>query len=435
MNKSTESHPNFLFIITHDTGDLFSSYSKGVKTPNLDQLAHSGVVFTNHYCTAPQCSPSRGSILTGQLPHTHGLMGLTNYGWNLDSELTIPKELAKHGYSTHLIGLQHEHENASELGYQNISDRKVMPWVDNVTPQVIEFLASVNQGKIQQPFYCSVGFFDTHRPFIFPEEFQISENDILIPEYLPDTPEVRSEIADFYSSIKTVDRGIGRILETLRRSSFFEDTIVIFTVDHGPALPRAKCTLYDPGIRTTLIINWPGKLKEGKRQKELLSNIDLFPTILDLSGISIPEQIHGQSFKNLLLNEKYDEHEYIFAELTYHDIGYNPIRAIRTKEWKFIKNFAPLDFLFEIPDDVIESPSAKAWLNQHPEYYSPRPEEELYNLINDPMEQINLAKGSQYQMIKLELEKKLMVWLKTSNDPILKENFLVKGAGPGGKRS
>jgi arylsulfatase A-like enzyme len=427
MSKDSESPPNFLFIITHDTGDLFGSYAKGVETPNLDQLAHSGVVFTNHYCTAPQCSPSRGSILTGQLPHTHGLIGLTNYGWNLNSDHTIPKELAKYGYSTQLIGLQHEHENASELGYQNISDRNVMPWVENVTPQVVEFLTNVNQGKIQKPFYCSVGFFDTHRPFIFPDDIpQIPENEVLIPEYLPDTPEVRSEIANLYSSIKTVDRGIGRILETLRKCSFFEDTIVIFTVDHGPALPRAKCTLYDPGIRTALIISWPGKIKEGRRQKKLLSNIDLFPTILDLSGIPIPEQIQGHSFRNLLLNKKYDEREYIFCELTYHDIGFNPIRAIRTKKWKYIKNFAPLDSLFEIPDDVIESSSAKAWLSQHPEYYSPRPKEELYNLINDPMEQVNLAEDSQYQTIKLELEKKLMDWLKSTNDLVLKGNNFVK---------
>ena len=423
MSKVSESHPNFLFIITHDTGDLFGSYSKGVNTPNLDQLAHSGVVFTNHYCTAPQCSPSRGSILTGQFPHTHGLMGLANYGWFLNSEHTIPKELTRHGYSTHLIGLQHEHENPSKLGYQNISDRNVMPWVDNVTPQVVEFLTKVNEGKIQQPFYCSIGFFDTHRPFIFPDDIsQVSEEDVIIPKYLPDTPEVRSEIANLYSSIKTVDRGIGRILETLRKCSFFEDTIVIFTVDHGPALPRAKCTLYDPGIKTALIINWPSKIKEGKIQKELLSNIDLFPTILDLSGIPIPKQIQGQSFKNLLLNEKYAEQEYIFAELTYHDIGFNPIRAIRTKEWKFIKNFTPLDYLFEIPDDVIESPSAKAWLNYHPEYYTPRSKEELYDLKNDPMEQINLAEDSQYQTIKLELEKKLITCLKVTNDPILNRN-------------
>jgi N-sulfoglucosamine sulfohydrolase len=426
MCKESESNPNILFIITHDTGDLFGCYDKGVETPNLDQLAQSGVVFSNHYCTAPQCSPSRGSILTGQLPHTHGLIGLTNYGWNLDSELTIPKELAKHGYSTHLIGLQHEHENASELGYQNISDRNVMPWVDNVTPQVVEFLTKTNQGKIQQPFYCSVGFFDTHRPFIFPDDIpQISKNEVVIPKYLPDTPEVRSEIADLYSSIKTVDRGIGCILEILRKCSFFENTIVIFTVDHGPALPRAKCTLYDPGIKTALIINWPNKIKERKIHRELLSNVDLFPTILDLIGIPIPVQIQGQSFRNLLLNEEYNEREYIFAELTYHDIGYNPIRAIRTKEWKYIKNFTPLDFLFEIPDDVVESLSAKAWLNEHPEYYSPRSREELYNLINDPLEKKNLAEDSQYQSIKRELENKLMNWLKLTNDPILNGNSLA----------
>jgi len=425
MSKKSDSTPNFLFIITHDTGDLFGVYNKGVETPNLDQLAQTGLVFTNHYCTAPQCSPSRGSILTGQLPHSHGLMGLTNYGWNLNSELTIPKILTNHGYSTHLIGLQHEHEDPSELGYQNVSDRNIMPWTDNVIPHVVEFLTKVNQGKIQLPFYCAIGFFDTHRPFTFPEDIPTQDN-ITIPEYLPNTPEVRSEISDLFSSINTVDRGIGRILETLRETSFFKDTVVIFTVDHGPAFPRAKCTLYDAGIKTALIINWPSKIKAGKIHPELLSNIDLFPTILDLCGIPIPPQIQGQSFGNLLLNEEYDEQEHIFAEMTYHDIGFNPIRAIRTKKWKYIKNFAPLDFLFEIPDDVIESPTAKAWLKEHPEYHTPRPKEELYNLINDPMEIKNLAGDLQYHTVKQELGKKLLDWLKMTNDPILEGNSLTK---------
>ncbi|MFX1516410.1 MAG: sulfatase [Promethearchaeota archaeon] len=425
MNKESESNPNFLFIITHDTGDLLGCYDKGVETPNLDQLARTGLVFSNYYCTAPQCSPSRGSILTGQLPHSHGLIGLTNYGWNLDSELTIPKVLAKHGYSTHLIGLQHEHENASELGYQNVSDRNTMPWIDNVTPQVVDFLMKVNQREIQLPFYCSIGLFDTHRPFIFPEDIP-TQDSIRIPEYLPNTPVVRSDISDLFSSIRTVDRGIGRILDALRKTSFFEDTVVIFTVDHGPALPRAKCTLYDAGIKTALIINWPSKIKAGKIRPELLSNIDLFPTILGLSGIPIPPQIQGQSFKNLFLNEEYEEQEHIFAEMTYHDIGFNPIRAMRTKNWKYIKNFTPLDFLFEIPDDVIESPSAKAWLSEHPEYHTPRPKEELYNLIDDPMELKNLALDPQYHSVKLELEEILMDKLKSTNDPILSENFIPK---------
>ncbi|MFX1283913.1 MAG: sulfatase [Promethearchaeota archaeon] len=423
MNQPSESNPNILFIITHDTGDLF--YDKGIETPNLDQLARTGVMFTNNFCIAPQCSPSRGSILTGQVPHTHGLMGLTNYGWNLDSKITIAKILAKNGYSTHLIGLQHEHEDAKELGYQNISDRNIMPWVDNVVPQVNEFLTRANQGKVPQPFYCAIGFFDTHRPFIFPEDISVPfKNEILVPSFLPDTPEVRTDISELYSSIKTVDRGIGHILDILKSCSYYENTIVILTVDHGPAFPRAKCTLYDTGIRTALIFSWPKKIKQGMIRTELISNIDLLPSILDIVDIPIPDEIQGHSFKNLLFNEEYKEQECIFAELTYHDIGYNPIRAVRTKKWKYIKNFKALDILFEIPEDVIESPSGKAWLSKHPEYYSTRPNEELYDLMTDPMEVINLANNPQYQSIKQKLDKKLMDWLKKTNDPILTKNFI-----------
>ncbi|MFX1534337.1 MAG: sulfatase [Promethearchaeota archaeon] len=412
--------PNVILIITHDTGDYFGCYKYDIESPNIDKLAANGVLFTNHFCSAPQCSPSRGSILTGKMPHSNGLMGLVNRGWFLpESNQTIPKLLKKIGYSTHLIGLQHEHDDPKALGYQNISDRETFPLSDDVIPSAIEFLRDAEEGKISQPFFCSIGFFDTHRPYIYPETVEKPPIDsITVPRYLPDTPEVRKDIADFQAAIKHVDRNIGKILDYLESCSFASNTIIIYTVDHGWAMPKAKCTLYDSGIKTALIMYWPGKIEGGRSYPQLLSNIDLLPTILDFVGMNIPKEIEGKSFYSLLFDGKYKERESIFAELTYHDC-YNPMRAIRTKKWKYIKNFETLPTRFEIPIGFISTETTDVFIREHPEYNTPRIEEEFYDLENDPNELVNLTGNSSYSEIMKKLKEDLMNWLRKTQDPIL----------------
>ena len=412
--------PNIVFIITHDTGDHFNCYGHNVESPNIDKLAEKGVLFKNHFCAAPQCSPSRGSILTGKMPHSHGLMGLQNRGWNLpENNQTIPKLLSKKGYSTHLVGLQHEHEDPKTLGYHYISDREIFPISDNVVPRAIEFLKDVEEEKVPQPFFCSIGFFDTHRPYMYPDTVeQPSTKNINVPSYLPDNSEIREDIADFYAAIKHVDENIGKILDYLERCSFANDTIVIYTVDHGWAMPKAKCTLYDPGIKTALVMSWPGMIAGGKKYPQLLSNVDLLPTVMDLVNTDIPKDVEGKSFKNLLFDKEYTERDTIFAELTYHDC-YNAMRAVRTKKWKYIKNFEILPTQFEIPDGFAATKTAEVYIKEHPEYNTPRTEEELYNLETDPKETQNLINDPKHHEIKIKLERELMNWLKDTNDPIL----------------
>lgn len=350
-------------------------------------------------------------------------MGLVNYGWNLPETIkTLPKLLLEHGYETHLIGLQHEQKDAVKLGYRQISPRDDFPYIArSVVPKVVEFLDKVEKQEIRKPFYCNVGFFETHRPFTFLDDDLITEpNQVVIPPYLPNHPDVRDDIGEFEASVKTVDVSISEIMDTLKGTSFYQNTIVIFTVDHGWPFPRAKCTLYDAGIKTALIIAWPGKIEGGKVYSELVSNIDLLPTLLDLIGIEETNNTQGVSFFPLLFDAEFTERESVFFELTHHDWGYNPMRGIRTKRWKYIKNFGPLKSLFEIPDDVEMGDSYEPFLQHNPQYDTPRPPEELYDLEQDPHEFNNLATDTKYKAIRNRLNDQLMSWLKKTNDPILK---------------
>ncbi len=426
-----EMKPNIVLFSSHDSGTEFGCYGSPTDTPQIDALAEKGVKFTNNFCTAPQCSPSRGSILTGMHPHQHGLMGLVNYGWNLPKEnITLPNLAKKAGYSTNLIGLQHEHKDAAALGYERVSDRMDFPYLsDFVIPKAEDFFEGI---KVQnKPFFVSIGIFEAHRPFPHYEEDDEISN---LPRYLPEHPEIAEEYTRFSKGVKKVDEAVGRVQSALETNRLTEETLFIFTVDHGPAFPRVKCTAYDPGIHTALIFSWIGRLREGLEIDALVNNVDLFPTLAKIMRVDIPNNISGKSLLPLLEEEENivcHRHQ-VFAELTYHDIGYNPIRAIRTERYKYVRNFAPLPFKFEIPDDFIDSGATKAYLEIYGEerYNQPREEEELYDLTVDPLEMNNVASVADHAKIKSDLAARLLDWLQKTKDPVL-EGKMNAPEGPG----
>jgi arylsulfatase A-like enzyme len=420
--QDLKDKPNVVLFISHDTGASASCEGGSIDTPNLDRVAKNGVRFTNHFSTAPQCTPSRGCLITGKYPHSNGLMGLTNYGWNLpEHNQTIPKILSQIGYSTHLIGLQHEHAKAESLGYEEISDRMDFPYIaSEVIPKAEEFLQRMSDKK-QSPFYTSIGVFDTHRPFPFLEEEEYAGP---IPDYIPDHPASRRDFGRFLLSLKNLDNAVGRVLTCLEETGLVENTLFLFTVDHGPAFPRTKCTMYDPALKTTLLMQWRGHIRKNQTVNSLISNVDILPTLFDLLEIPISSEVQGQSFAPLLFEDDAEAtmRSHVFSEMTHHDIGYNPMRAIRTDQYKYIRNFISLPFLFEVPNDVIQSDSMKGFLEVFGEdkYNKPRPEEELYDLKADPLEHMNLAADSEFFDIKERLRKLLEWWMQSTKDPILK---------------
>ncbi len=417
------NNPNIILYITHDQGQFLGCYNSpqtpnSLNTPNLDKLAENGVRFTNHFCTAPQCSPSRGAIQTSLYPHQNGLMGLVDRGWTLpERNKTLPMYLKEEGYTTHLLGFQHETFDAYTLGYDTISKRRLEPLYNckKLKKKYEEFFE--NHQNDDKPFYLCIGDIQVHRPFgIWGDP--INPDSVLIPPYLPDNEIVRNDLSQFYGAIQVVDTCIGNIMNKLDEFGLRENTIFIYTTDHGEAYPRAKCTLYDPGLKTLLLISWPRSniLQKNQVYNQLISNIDLFPTVLDLIGAEIPKNIEGRSFLPLLKGETDKFRNEIYSEKSFHEY-YDPIRSIRTEDSKFIINFEKSESLYQIGMDMQQDALGKYMLKL---IDNPRPNEELYDLKKDPNEFNNLINDPGYFEITKKLKNKLYEWMNQTDDPILK---------------
>lgn len=425
--------PNICLIHCHDLGRYLGCYGYDVDTPRIDALASDGATFENAFATAPQCSPSRGSLMTGRYPHENGLVGLAHDEPDLnDDERVLPSYLSEAGYETHLFGLQHVTENPQRLGYDEFhSERLLSP---DVPPSVHEtdraekvsgtFADRVGDLGGDAPFFASIGFFELHRiedgdRFVFADDpYDPSDPDEIEPlSYLPDEPGIRRDLADAQGMVRAIDRGVGRVLDALEDAGIDEETLVIFTTEHGLAMPRAKGSLYDPGTEIALLMSLPGTIEPGTRYEELVSNVDVLPTILDLLDEPIPERISGRSFLPLLREEEdeYDARERLFTEMTWHD-AYNPVRAIRTRRFKYVRNFWRLPNVY-LTHDVRHSPSGE---EVRDEFERPnRPYEELYDLKADPHERENVADADGYEGTTAELREELREWMEETDDPLL----------------
>lgn len=410
--------PNILYIICHDLGRCVNAYGRApIETPNLDRLAGEGILFTNNFCTSPFCSPSRGAITTGRYPHANGLMGLVNLGWELpDLETTTQEHLRKGGYTSHLFCSQHERSDPHSLGYDTVD-------VSAPRSEYPDRAGTFLHSAPAEPFYLNYFIFEPHRPFLnegrggdsfysVPDYGQHDDpgDGVWKPPYLPDHEIVRKEMAGFQRLVKTMDDYVGRVLDALDESGLADRTMVVFTTDHGIDMPRAKGTLYDPGIESTLIIRWPRVVPPGEVSDALLSHVDLLPTFLDIAGVGRPDDLHGKSFLPLLRGETYREREEIHAELGDTDL----IKAVRTQTHKLIFNVRShkphtlpqrrrMDLLNTVPDLVTFR----------------RPLAELYDLEADPNEMHNRWNDSAYADVQADLKRRLIRWMRDTGDSLL----------------
>ncbi len=399
--------PNILLITVHDLGDYLGCYGyESVESPNLDRIASEGVRFTKHFTTGVYCSPGRSSIVTGLHPHVNGLIGLVNRGWRLNPDVkTLPQMLKGSDYTSVLIGFQHEAppEGVDRLGYDEHVKGETCRLRD-ILPHAIDFFNT--RAKEIGPWYVSFGTYEVHNPYDAYESLDPAK--AVLPDYAPDCPEAKEDLAGFQGAIKYMDDKIGKILDTLEENGFLENTIIIFTTDHGPAWPRAKCTTYDPDMKCALLVRCPEKFKAGSTIDTMTSHVDIAPSILEIAGVSTDVNLEGQSFVPALRGEVYEPKKYVIAE----DI---PTRTIRTEKFKYTRNFK---------DD--HKIVVAGWLKNRPyaqkfsEEWSPLPPVELYDLENDPLERCNLAEDPKYQKVREELHNKLFKWLEDTNDEILK---------------
>lgn len=376
---------NLLVVHWHDLGRYLGVYGHpDVASPHLDQLAAEGILFTRAHATAPLCSPSRGSLFTGRYPQSNGLVGLAHHGWEYRAGVrTLPHILSESGWHTALFGMQHETSYPAKLGYDEYDVSN--SFCEYVVEQASAWLADAPR----KPFLLTTGFFETHRPYPRDRYEPADTGSVEVPDYLPDTGEVRGDLAEFYGSIAVADAKVGELLDALATAGLDENTWVVFMTDHGPALPRAKSTLYDAGTGIALIVRPPrGAGVAPRRYDELFSGVDLLPTLLELLGVDVPDDIEGLSHASNLTTTTTEAAEIrseVYTTKTYHD-SFDPIRAIRTKEYSYIENYAPRPLL-DLPWDIADSPPGRALGAAVSE---PRPDRELYDLVADPTERNNL---------------------------------------------
>ena len=430
---SEANTPNILLIVSEDNGPEIGCYGTEIETPHLDKLAASGTLFENAYVPQAGCSQSRAAFLTGLYPHQNGQIGLATWNYEMFSEKipNIVNGLSEGGYRTGIIGKLHiKPKSAFKFDYKAIPNsnfqRKDMGLYSE---KASEFFKS-GEG----PFYLQVNYPDAHRPFT-PQVNGIPHKPLKASdvEALPfigiDHPEIRQQTADYYNCIMRLDYYVGKLLKSLEESGASKNTVIIYIGDHGADLPRGKRTCYEGGVRIPMIISWP-KSKENQRRKELVSTLDLFPTICEIAGLKAPDSLMGQSLKDIIHGKKPAWRRVMVTGYHVHS-NHNPWpqRAVRDKRYKLI--FNPLSgevnpgYDFTMSKKFMETSEPELMgsaSNQVRAAYkiSKRPPHfELYDLKNDPYEFKNLADEPEHSGQLKRLKSLLMHWQKDSADPFL----------------
>ncbi|MEQ6389206.1 sulfatase [Bacillaceae bacterium S4-13-58] len=414
---------NIIYIHSHDTGRYIQPYGYSVPTPNLMDLVREGILFRQAFCGGPTCSPSRAALLTGMAPHSNGMMGLAHLGFQLkDYNKHLVQFLNENGYETALAGIQHEAPETEMIGYNRLLgnpqvdmsqfDFDSESWDLNNANAAGQFILEKSENS--RPFFLSFGLFNTH--LNFPPTKQKHNPNYLVPPFpFYDNKQNREAMAGYMTSAEIMDQCIGIVLKATKEAGIEDNTIIIYTTDHGLPFPKMQCNLYDTGIGVSLIIRTPEQLRKGEVEDALVSHIDLFPTICDLTGLEKPDWLQGESLVPLLKREKTTIHEEVYSEVTYH-AGYEPMRCIRTERYKYIKFYDDHNRLVPIN---LDNSAIKTFLVDHGLLKQNRPNEMLFDLFLDPVERVNLANDQNYQVIKTDLINRLETWMKKTNDPLL----------------
>lgn len=423
-----ENKPLNILIISSDDLNYNSIGAFGCNvediTPNIDKLAEEGIRFTHAYNNTAVCQPCRQSWLTGLYPHNNGAEGLEPINENIT---TLPELLKKAGYINGILGKEIHHQPTEKFFWDFIPFKTESDSVwrkgDSRNPALFHeyskrfFELAKSENK---PFFFSVNSHDPHRPFaasasdsvtyggkIPPVTRIFKPEEIEILGYLPDIPDVRKEVAQYYNSVYRSDQSIGAVLNALEEAGLKENTLVIYLSDHGAAFPFAKSQCYLNSTKTPLIIRWPGKTTPRKvDSNHLISGIDLMPTILEATGLNIPENLDGSSFLPILAeDENYKGNSYIFTSYyqVFAKVRY-PMRSIQNQDFGYIYNFWA-DGSRVMRGDATGGLTWKAMVKaavtdpeiaKRVELYKHRVREEFYDLKNDPEALRNLIDDPAY---------------------------------------
>ena len=434
--------PNILLVVSEDNGPELGCYGdRHARTPHLDRLAAEGVRLTRAYVTQAGCSQSRSSIMTGLYPHQNGQLGLATWGFRLYRADTpnLPRNLKAAGYRTGIIGKLHLNpESAFPFDFAEIPQgnfaRRNLP---DYTKHAESFMRAGDA-----PFFLSVNFPDAHQPFTrqvdgLPAQ-PLAPGDVPPMAYMGvDTPDLRAQVADYYNCISRLDTLVGDLLAALERTGKARDTLVIYLGDHGADLLRGKRTCYEGGVRIPLLLRWPAGAKPGQVRDELVSTVDLFPTILALAGAAPVAGLAGRSLEPLLRGERPAWRPHLFTEFHTHAAKANfwPQRTVRDERFKLIENLLPGEtnpgYAFTM-DGHIEADVRAAVHAASPEVRAAYarmerpPQWELYDLAADPHEFRDLASDPAHAATLAHLQRTLADWRRDTADPLLKPENLAR---------
>ncbi|MEC7566702.1 MAG: sulfatase-like hydrolase/transferase [Planctomycetota bacterium] len=418
MATSAEERPNFIVIIGDDISwNDYGAYGHPhIRTPHVDQLAKQGMRFDLAFLTTSSCSPSRCSILTGRYPHSTGAGEL--HQPLPAGQITFAKILKDAGYYTasagkwHLGNAPRNHFDAIVAGGPSGCDQ----WV-----------STLKKRDPAKPFFLWFAAIDAHRGWsknaVHPPH---TPDDVIVPEFLPDTEDVRQDLALYYDEVSRMDEYVGKVVAELKHQGEYDNTVIIIMADNGRPFPRCKTTMYDSGIRTPFVVHWPTGIAGGQVNRNLVSSVDIAPTFLQLAGLKIPASFQGTSFAPTLQAADSKTRDYIFAEHNWHDYAAHD-RAVRDDRYLYIRNSFP-EFPATPPADAVRSLSYNRMqaleadnrlpTHQRQCFIIPRPAEELYDLQTDPHSLENMADDPALEGVKSRLSGELDKWISQTDDKI-----------------
>jgi N-sulfoglucosamine sulfohydrolase len=398
--------PNILWIVSEDNSPFFGCYGdEFASTPTFDKLATEGVLYENAFANAPVCAPARSTIITGMYPPSMGTQNMRSKYSTPESIKFFPQYLHEAGYYT---------TNNSKEDYNMIKPTDV--WDESSKK------AHYKNRKKGQPFFAIFNLGVSHESSIHKstttDKLRHNPAKVKLPPYHPDTPEMRHDWAQYYDKIEDLDGQVAAILKELATAGLAENTIVAYYGDHGGVLARSKRFVYESGTRVPMIWRFPKKFehlepsKPNTRIEELVSFVDLAPTMLSITGIKIPEYMQGKAF---LGKQKERSREYVHLFRGRMDERIDMVRAVRDKQFRYIKNYMPHRIYGQYIEYLWRAPSCESWEREYLAgncnetqsiFWNQKPNEELYDITKDPWEVNNLANDPNYSEVlnRLRLE-------------------------------
>ena len=464
-SETASRQKNVVLFIADDFGFQVGAYGDPVAiTPGLDRLCAEGTRFTRAYATTASCSASRSVILSGLQNHATGHYGHA-HGYNHFSTYQTVRPLTKHlkeaGYRTCSIGKYHlapkdvyyfeSYENRGIRG----GSRNPVAMAENARKWITR-----NDDRPFFLYFCTsdphrgpgpgnfANFNDRENPYPETKRNIFKPEQMIVPPWLPNTPEVKQELAEYYQACNRVDQGVERLYDILKENNLLDNTLFIFTSDNGPPFPGAKTNLYQPGANLPFIVRHPDQKKRGGTTDAMINWTDITPTILDFCGVKpkpspavqpgensypirnkkpVPYKFHGRSFLPILEQEHPDGWDETYLSHTFHEITmYYPMRVVISGKYKLIFNIA-YQLPYPFASDLYASPTWQSTIREGRESkmfgqktiydYEQRPRFELYDIEADPYEGKNLANLPQHQAKLKELQQKLQAWQKKTKDP------------------